>query len=422
MSHILTGTATVQPNLPTTSQCISVYYGVACYGPQQIRKAYDVPSTLNGAGQTIVIVDAFGSPTIAADLKTFDAKFGLPDTTLNIFYPGGAVNFDTTNGNELGWAVETSLDVEYAHAMAPGATIDLVVARSNRDDDIELAESWAVAHHLGNVMSESYGEPETVIPFGASNVTVTHDHANYSAAAGTGMTVLVAAGDGGANDGRSTAGTSLVGQFPADDPNVTAVGGTDLFTSDDTGTYAGETVWNDSDPTTCSFGCPNGTNGGTAATGGSPSAFWPAPTYQQGITGFSTRSTSDVSWNAGCSTFVWVALSVSPNLDPFFPTTAYGGVCGTSEAAPSFAGAVALADQAAGHGLGNINPWMYSHMVYTGTHPIFHDITVGQNGEFEAGQTILGPGYKAGPGWDAPTGVGSPDVRNFVNAIAGTNY
>jgi subtilase family serine protease len=235
------------------------------------------------------------------------------------------------------------------------------------------------------------------------------------------MTVLVASGDGGANENRSTAGTAVVGAFPANNPNVTAVGGTNLITSDDSGTYAGETVWNDSDPATCCpFGSPPGLSSG--ATGGAPSVFYPAPGWQQGITGMTSRTATDISWNASDRTGVWVVARISPLLDPFYPNAIYGAVGGTSEGAPSLAGVVALADQAAGRGLGNINPWLYTHMTYTGPKPIFHDITVGQNGAVEHSAPILGPGYPAKAGWDEPTGVGTPDVRNFINAIAGTNY
>ena len=116
---------------PTTADC-EASFGIACYSPNQYERAYDMlplySAGLTGAGRTIVIVDSFGSPTVAADLAHFDSDFGLPaPPSLNIIQPAGPVApFDPTNSDMVGWAVETSLDVQYAHAMAPGASILLV--------------------------------------------------------------------------------------------------------------------------------------------------------------------------------------------------------------------------------------------------------------------------------------------------------
>lgn len=177
-------------------------------------------------------------------------------------------------------------------------------------------------------------------------------------------------------------------------------------------------MWNDSDPTTCApIGCPLGLNGGQSATGGSPSSFFTTPPYQRGATGFTTRSTSDVSWNAGSYTRVFGVIT-TPGYAPGFYIFA-----GASEGAPAWAGVVALVNQAVGHPVGQFQPWLYAHVTYTGANPLFHDITIGSNGEFIAGSnSILGPGYSAVPGWDPPTGIGTPDVRNLVNAVAGTPY
>src|SRR5579884_832633 len=147
----------------TPSQCVQLF-GLACYTPSDIRTGYDVPSSLTGAGQTIVIVDAYGSPTIRNDLHVFDQTFGLPDPTLNIIYPGGSPVFNPRqHHDEVGWASETSLDVEWSHAIAPGATIDLVIAANNAGNVLNLAQQYAVDHHLGNVMSLSFGAPEAAI-------------------------------------------------------------------------------------------------------------------------------------------------------------------------------------------------------------------------------------------------------------------
>ena len=133
---------------------------VPCYGPQQIRAAYDLPSNLKGAGRTIVIIDAFGSPTIVSDLQLFDSVFGLPNPTLKIINPYGSV-FDPTNPDDVNWAGETTLDVEWSHAIAPGATIDLVLAKTDQDADILAAEQYVISHNLGDVLSQSFGEGES---------------------------------------------------------------------------------------------------------------------------------------------------------------------------------------------------------------------------------------------------------------------
>ncbi len=387
----------VTAGFPSPSQCVK-QYGLACYTPQEIRTAYDVPSSLTGAGQTIVIVDAFGSPTIRQDLQVFDQEFGLPATTLNIIYPNGQPAFNPNSGNEVGWAEETSLDVEWSHAIAPGATIDLVVAPSNDGNALNNAEQYAVSNHLGNVMSMSFGAPEAAIAGAGNNLQLRQADAIYRAAAQAGISVFASAGDNGASNGYPQPNAL----FPASDPYVTSVGGTDLFMNAKY-QYKSETVWNDSDPSLCPFGCPYGVFG---ATGGAPSAVFAAPSYQSGLTGQAMRSTSDVAYNASVYTAVMVYLGfLGPNNGFYF----FGG---TSEGAPQWAAITALADQAAGHPLGLLNPQLYriaqNPKAYAAD---FHDVTVGQN-------ALYGPGFSAGTGYDMPTGLGSPNVANLIQTLA----
>jgi subtilase family serine protease len=393
--------------LPTPSQCVA-QFGLACYTPAEIRTAYDVPATLDGTGQTIVIVDAYGSPTIQSDLHIFDQEFGLPDPTLNIIYPEGRPSYAPLqrHGNETGWAAETSLDVEWAHAIAPRATIDLVIAPNNGGaglhsggNALNLAQQYAVDHHLGNVMSLSFGAPEAAIAGGGGNLQLQQAHAVYQAAQKAGITVFASAGDSGATNGLSTPNAS----FPADDPLVTAVGGTDLFISD-TGAYQRETAWNDANPSLCPFGCQYGPFG---ATGGAPSSIFSAPSYQQALSGQSARTTADVAYNASVYTGVLVYLGFlgGNNNGWYF----FGG---TSEGAPQWAAITALADQAAGHALGFLNPTLYA----IGANPAlyaadFHDVTVGDNG-------FSGPGFPAATGYDLPTGLGTPDVAHLISTLS----
>jgi subtilase family serine protease len=378
---------------PSPSQCVQ-RYGLACYTPDEVRAAYDVPGGLSGAGQTIVIVDAYGSPTIVNDLHVFDQTFGLPDPTLHIIYPGGSPVYNPLQSHdELGWAAETSLDVEWAHAIAPGATIDLVIAANNAGNVLNNAQQYVVANHLGNVMSLSFGAPEAAIAGGGNNLQLQQADRVYQQAAAAGISVLAAAGDQGATNGYTTVNAL----FPASDPLVTAVGGTDLFMAD-SGAYVGETAWNDADPSLCPFGCEHGAFG---ATGGAPSAVFTAPAYQAGVSGQSMRTTADVAYNASVYTAVMVYMSI-PGLPAGFYF--FGG---TSEGAPQWAAIVALADQAAGHALGFLNPALYGLL---GTQA-FHDVTVGNNAFF-------GPGFPAGKGYDLPTGLGTPDVARLIAALS----
>src|SRR6266699_3161936 len=144
--------------------CQSVSASIRCYAPRQMRKAYDIEALLdaglNGAGRTIVIIDAYQSPTISHDLNAFDRVFGLRTPILNIISPDGLTPFDPKNPVQVGWSGEITLDVEWAHAIAPDATIDLVLARSNADVDILSATTYAVNNNLGDVISQSVGEAE----------------------------------------------------------------------------------------------------------------------------------------------------------------------------------------------------------------------------------------------------------------------
>lgn len=390
--------ASLPAALPLPSQCVAKY-GIACYSPALIRTGYDVPATATGAGQTIAIVDAYGSPTIATDCAVFSRAFGLPACKLNVIYPGGAPAFSPQQHHgEVGWAFETSLDVEYAHALAPNATIDLVVAANNGGDVLDLAEQYVVDHHLASVMSMSFGAPEAAIRGAGNNLQLQQAQAVYRAATAAGISVLASAGDGGAGNGGSVDNAL----FPASDPSVTAVGGTDLFLTD-TGTYQSEYVWDDAIAAQCPFGCKAGVFG---AGGGAPSAIFKAAPYQSALSGFAARTTADVAYNAGVYTSVLVFTS--------FPTVRVGFhfVGGTSAGAPQWAGIVADANASLGHPIGELNPHLYAIGADAAAYAAsFHDITVGSN-------AFGSPGFTAGVGYDIPTGLGSPDVKNLIAALA----
>jgi hypothetical protein len=160
---------------PPSDRFCRRHFGIDCYLPRQLRQAYGLPALarrgITGKGQTIVVVDSFGSPTVRHDLKVFDRAVGLPDPpSLKVIQPAGKVPPYRPNGNREGWAGETELDVEYAHAMAPGASI-LVVATPTSENEgttgfpqIVAAEKFVIRRHLGGVISQSFGATEQTFP------------------------------------------------------------------------------------------------------------------------------------------------------------------------------------------------------------------------------------------------------------------
>src|SRR5262249_48558595 len=149
---------------------------------------------IDGSGHTIVIVDAFQSPTIVHDLTLFDAVFGLPNPSFHITAPDGLTPFNPASANQAGWAGEITLDVEWAHAVAPGASIELVLAKSNDDADILSATKFAVDHNLGDVISQSFGEGESCVD---PNLLAAQ-HKVFQDANAKRITLIASAGDQGA--------------------------------------------------------------------------------------------------------------------------------------------------------------------------------------------------------------------------------
>jgi subtilase family serine protease len=372
-----------------------------CYGPNQMRAAYGVDKLanlgLNGAGRTIVIVDAFQSPTIASDLATFNTVFGLSSPKLNIIAPDGLTPFDQSDGNQVGWAGEITLDVEYAHAIAPAATIDLVLAKSNNDADIFSAQKFVVDHNLGDTLSQSFGEAEQCMDPTINAAT----HQLYKKAAAEGITVFASSGDQGSAQ-PTCDGTSFMKAVstPASDPLVTGVGGTILDANGVTGAYNNEVVWNE--PT---FG---------AAGGGGFSTMFKKPAFQRGTVQGAARGVPDISYNAaiiGGVLAVWSTSGQGANL-----VFQFGG---TSAGSPQWAGLAALADQFGHHRIGDINNALYQLGRTPLSSHLFHDITVGDN-TFHGPVTV--PGFSATKGWDAASGIGSPKADVLVPVLAATSF
>src|ERR1700730_3824737 len=216
--------------------------GLPCYSPQQMREAYGLTPLLNAGytvvGKTIIIIDSFGSPTIAQDLKIFDAGYGLPDPpSFSVIAPLGTVPFDPTNNDQVGWAFETSLDVEWAHAMAPGASIVLLTSPVSETQGVQgmteflALEKYALDHHLGKIISQSWGTTENTL-FDPTGQQVFKNFENlYQRARQERVTVLASSGDSGSSnvDVNGTIFPFPTVILPASSPLVTAVGGTSLF-------------------------------------------------------------------------------------------------------------------------------------------------------------------------------------------------
>lgn len=382
----------------TKFACQSASASPRCYTPQQIRKAYQTQSLINdgitGKGRTIVIVDAYQSPTIREDLATFDKLFGLPDPEMTIYGPDSFTLFDQNDPNMVGWAGEITLDVEWAHAIAPDAKIALVLAKSNEDTDILHATQYAIEQNLGDVISMSFGEAEACI----DPTLLKAEHALFQQATSKHITLIASSGDQGA------AQVNCMGidwmqsaSSPANDPLVMGVGGTSLNANQNTGKYISETTWNDA------YG----------ASGGGFSTIYKTPTYQQDVSNINKRrGVPDVAYagdvNGGVLT-VWSTSGLGPNL-----VFVFGG---TSAGAPQWAGITALADQMAHKRLGFLNSAIYRIGKSDDYSAAFHDVRTGNNtyvGVNANNQQVTVPGYNATRGWDAVTGWGSPNVANLI--------
>lgn len=380
--------------------------GLFCYGPAAIRAAYGVDKLIaagfDGTGQTIVIIDAFGSPTIDADLAAFDTLFGIPaPPSFQQIHMPGSTPFDPTNQDQVGWAGEIALDVQWSHAIAPGASIILVAAASDSFEDILAAQNYAIDNRLGSVISESFGASELGLGASADGLAIiAANEESYKRARNAKIGTFVSAGDNGVA-GRFNGVIQRVPQYPATSTFVTTVGGTNLFFGSTTaanpnGTYQGELVWND----------------GFGAGGGGISSLFELPNFQQHLPESSLATLSghrgypDIAYNAGVVGGVLVHDGVlAPSPTAFF---LFGG---TSAGAPQWAAVASIANQVAGHPLGLLNKRIYK-LGRQGTLSTFlHDVTLGDNGF--AGVT----GFLAAPGWDLATGWGTPNV-GFVQQLA----
>jgi subtilisin-like proprotein convertase family protein len=348
--------------------------------PTQMRHAYGIDQVMfgtivgDGTGQTIAIIDAYHYPTAAADLHAFDVAFGLPDPpSLRVVAQDGTTNYPPTDPagptgttGTSSWELEEALDVQWAHAIAPGANLILVEANdASFTNLVQAAVVWAKNQPGVTAISMSFGANE----FNGENTldSIFTTPTNHS-----GVTFLASTGD-----------TGSPGGFPAFSPNVVAVGGTTLTLSGSN--YVSETGWSGS--------------------GGGISQFESRPSYQSSLP-YGGRSTPDVSMDADPASGVPVYDSYD-----FGSSTPWITLGGTSLACPMWAGIISIVNQGrAQAGLGSLDgPSETIPKLYALPAADFHDITSGSNGS----------GSDAGVGHDLVTGRGSPVANLLIPDLVG---
>ena len=431
---------------PSESVCFAA--GVRCFTPAAMTAAYNYPPLyaqgFDGKGKTIAIIDSFGSPTIATDLHIFNTAFGLqpmcgetgvtctPDMpTFQVLEVQGSpppVPQPPNNGTGLedhfAWAVEVSLDVEWAHATAPGADIILVTTPTAEVLGVQgfppmmNAVQFVVDHHLADIISMSLGAGEGT--FANGQAALLQIRQAFVDAQANGITVLASSGDGGTSNPlkEPVKNPALIPYpsvgWPASDPLVTAVGGTRLCT-DPTATIARMTD-NTDPPSVCQVQ-PAKAEIGWPGSGGGYSILFPRPAFQNILPAGSSYIGSSVGApgpNSNMRGVPDVAYQASPGTGPLVYLGAFGWffVGGTSCSAPQWAGLIAIADQISGSSLGYINPGLYKIGSDPGRYANdFFDVTSGSN------QTSSIPGYTASQGWDAVTGLGTPNAANFAHDL-----
>ena len=352
-----TQTFTTDGSLPTATYTGNAYTksNTGCgYTPNNIQTAYNLKplyaQKYDGTGQTIVILDWCGSPTITADANAFSGKFGLPKLTSSNFK---IINTPTPSYCE---AVdpEINLDVEWAHAIAPGAGIDLVVPPSNSFQDIDEGLYYAVDYQLGNVISGSFGAEE----YYSSASTLIQLDLIAETAAVLGISENFSTGDDGDFTYDFPQYDPASVSAPADSPYATGVGGISLALNSNN-TIAWQSGWGTNENLLAEEGSVNtapSTSGYfNFGSGGGPSGFFAKPSYQSKLPG-KTRQLPDISWLADPFTGAYVAIS-EPFTEPEITYQVYGG---TSLACPMFSALWAIANQIAGAPLGQAAPYLYS--------------------------------------------------------------
>jgi subtilase family serine protease len=451
----------------TSPSPVHTYAWYHCYTPFDIRAAYGV-STLGdptagtgtlGQGQTIVLVDSYGSPTAASDLQFFHNTFypNLPNPNFDQLFPQGTPNFANPVSSGLSgpsaaanWSGEATLDIEWSYAIAPLAHIILLAVPPAETEGVQGFPNLfnAISAEIdatppGTIFSMSFGVTEQTFGGAAQQQAAMFD-AVFQKGIAKGDTFFASSGDNGslgvAKQHKETAAYPYpTDGWPASSPYVTAAGGTQL--------QYGWT-WNPTcdvpfDPTTgannaCYFGYTAGGNTNVvwnetwlpAATGGGPSVIYTRPSWQdtvQSVVG-SARGVPDISWNAAVNGGVLVYITAYPT----YQRAGWHVYGGTSAASPQLAALTALANQeraaATKAPLGNINPIIYANPGW------FTDVVAVTEGTAASGvldnnqlwqynaDGSVSPGPVAGwstlSGYDMTNGLGTPMAAAYVNGLA----
>jgi subtilase family serine protease len=403
-------TAAAPTASPALADCLTAS---RCNAPSQFRAAYGIQPLLNagidGRGQTVVLPEfaetAPASPPkvtdIRQDLADFDSRFGLPPAQIQ-------VTTTLAGSSASSWlaGVEEVVDTEMIHAVAPEATIrELLVAQADVNTPAKDAATFAaqvqIAASNADVISLSGGYGEHFDT--PAEVATVNSALEYSAARH--VTFVASSGDGGAISDLGTFGSSVPIKevsLPASDPLVLAVGATSLTANPVTGAYVSETALNT---------LPQLVDGHSEGSGGGFSNLFTRPAYQDGVPGIGAmRGVPDVAGDGSASTGLAFAFAAQGGAYALLPEG------GTSASAPFWAGLIALADQEAGHPLGDVNPAIYQIARGPLYDKAFHDVTTGNNTVVVNGSTING--YQAAPGWDPVTGWGTPDAQVLVPLLA----
>ncbi|MBL4930666.1 S53 family peptidase, partial [Clostridium paridis] len=320
------------------------------YTPNQIRYAYGIDKLdLYGENQKIAVIVPYGSPTIENDVSIFNKQFNLPDLALKISYPCGE-----PDKIDMNWAAETSLDVQWTHALAPKATISLIISKTDSIDDLLKCIDYAVSNNE-HIISMSWGFNEFQNELSYEKY---FDNKN--------ITFIASSGDGGPQV-----------NWPAVSPNVLAVGGTTLTLNKDSNITEKEGLWSNS--------------------GGGISKYINAPKYQGNLNvgaAKNYRSVPDVSFFADSS--VGVAVYCSTKYNPHI--SGWTNLAGTSLGPPAWAAFTSLVNEKLGYPIGNINEILYNLATDKNQYTTnFRDIT-------NSTDNI---------GYDLSTGIGSP-IENML--------
>jgi len=346
------------------------------FNPPQVAALYGFPTDVTGAGQTVGIIE-LGGGFSATDLATYFGSLGVTAPTVTAVSVDGGAN--TPGGDADG---EVMLDIEVVGSIAPGANIAVYFAPNTDQGFIDaITDAAHDTTRKVSIISISWGGPED--SWAAQSQTSMN--AAIQDAAALGVTVTIAAGDNGSTDGEAGA---LHVDFPASSPYALACGGTKLAGSGSS--ITSEVVWNE-------------TANNEGATGGGISAVFALPSYQESAgvpvlasNSFAGRGVPDVAGNADPVTGYSILVDGQSEV-----------VGGTSAVAPLWAALVALLNEKLGSNVGYLNP-----KIYALGEGVFHDITSGNNDDGGLGY------YNAGPGWDACSGLGSPDAVALLSALS----